>query len=50
MSLATVVEHFRQDLKLATRGLQRNPLFTVLAVCTLAIGIGTSTAVFSARS
>lgn len=38
----------RHDLKIASRLLTRNPLFTSVAILTLALGIGLNTAVFSA--
>ncbi len=41
------VESLAQDIRIATRTMVCNPAFTAVVVLTLAIGIGTSTTVFS---
>jgi putative ABC transport system permease protein len=47
MRISEFFESVMQDLRYAARGLVRRPGFTVVAVLTLAIGVGATTAIYS---
>ncbi len=42
-----MMDHLRQDLSFALRSLRRNPVFSLAALVTLALGIGATTSIFS---
>jgi hypothetical protein len=48
MQLGLTLDEIRQDLKISFRGLLRAPMMTLTIVATVGLGIGATTAIFSA--